>query len=244
VRRFARVLADALAGADLAAVPAELCRACVELLDVTGVSVSLSDGSGAAVLWWSSDEVAGLLAEAQYSLGDGPCRSALKLVAPVMAADLARGGDAARWPVFAQRAVELGVHAVFSLPLGGDALAVGTLDLYRRAPGALSLRDQALAFPAGDAIGYALMRLHAADERKAAGDWGDGTSSWLAAAEDDREEVHHATGMVMVQLEAGPQHAMARLRAYAFAHGRTVTEVARDVVEHRLRFDQYDDEQA
>jgi len=50
--------------------------------------------------------------------------------------------------------------------------------------------------------------------------------------------VHYATGMVMVQLGVDPQHALARLRAYAFAEGRTVTEVARDVVARRLSFDE------
>ncbi|MBY8879705.1 GAF and ANTAR domain-containing protein [Actinacidiphila acidipaludis] len=230
-KRFGRALAEAVAGADPVAVPELLCRACVEILDVTGASVSLSDGA-AGILWWSSDETAGRLAETQYSLGDGPCRRAIELVAPVMASDLSAAPDAERWPVFAERAVELGVRAVFSLPLGTDAVAVGTLDLYRREPGPLSGRDQALAFPASDAITYALTRVESA-----AAEDDDGFASWLDAAEDDREEINRATGMVMVQLGVDAQHALARLRAYAFAEGRTVSDVALGVLAGEVRFD-------
>jgi hypothetical protein len=237
-RLLSRALAEAMNAADAGSTPARLCRLCVDLLDVTGASVSLTGGSaGAGALWWSSDPVAAQLAEAQYSLGDGPCHTARSLAAPVLAGDLTGGADVRRWPVFAQQAVQLGVRAVFSLPLGSDVLAIGSLDLYRRSPGPLSPRDSAFAFPVGDAITLALMRIESGAEDASAGDT-DNLASWLDGAESDHEEVHYATGMVMVQLGVGPQHALARLRAYAFTEGRTVTEVARDVVARRLSFDE------
>ncbi|MEU3465620.1 GAF and ANTAR domain-containing protein [Streptomyces sp. NPDC006733] len=236
-RLLTRALADAIAFDDTAAVPARLCQACVDLLDITGASVSLDGGPGMRTLWWSSDAVAGQLAEAQYTLGDGPCHSALTLSAPVLAEDLTQGPDARRWPVFALRAVELGVRAVFSLPLGSDALAIGTLDLYRHAPGPLSARDRSFAFPAGDAITFALMRLQS-DALKAGGEEEADVTAWLDTAETEHQEVHYATGMLMVQLRVDPQHALARLRAYAFTQGRTVTEVAQDVIALRVIFDE------
>ncbi|WNI14289.1 GAF and ANTAR domain-containing protein [Actinacidiphila sp. ITFR-21] len=234
---FNRALAEAIAAPDVRSVPARLCQACVDLLDVTGASVSLSGGPGLRTLWWSSDPVAAELAEVQYTLGDGPCQSALGLVAPVLAGDLAQGVDARRWPLFAQRAVELGVRAVFSLPLGSAAVATGTLDLYRREQGPLSARDKAFAFPAADAITFALIRIHS-DAAAQAGSDEEELASWLEGAESDHEEVHYATGMLMVQLGVDPHHALARLRAYAFAQGRTVTEVARDVIALKLSFDE------
>ncbi|MFH9613532.1 GAF and ANTAR domain-containing protein [Streptomyces pratensis] len=232
-----QALTDAVGGADPREIPARLCRACVEFLDVTGASISLSGGPGMRTLWWSSDEVAGHLAEAQYTLGDGPCQSALTLVAPVLANDLTSGPDAERWPAFAQRAVELGVRAVFSLPLGSEALAIGTLDLYRQTAGALSQRDLAFAFPAGDAITFALLRLQDGD-RPEDGDPHHRAQSWLSTAEQEHEEVYYATGMLMVGLQVDAPYALARLRAYAFAEGRTVTEVARDVIERRVVLDE------
>ncbi|WP_052457410.1 GAF and ANTAR domain-containing protein [Streptomyces sp. AcH 505] len=235
--RLFHALAVAVDGRDAQGIPAALCRACVDVLDITGASVSLSGGPEVRTLWWSSSPVAEALAEAQYTLGDGPCHSALSLAAPVLAGDLTQGVDARRWPVFAQRAVELGVRAVFSLPLGSEAMTVGTLDLYREQPGNLSARDMAFAFPAGDAITLSLMRLHAADVGAGAVG-GQDVSSWLDAAQSEHQEVHYATGMVMVQLGVDPQYALARLRAYAFLESRTVTEVARDVIAHRVILDE------
>jgi AmiR/NasT family two-component response regulator len=46
-----------------------------------------------------------------------------------------------------------------------------------------------------------------------------------------------AQEMVMVQLGISIGEAMARMRAYAYAHDRRLSEVARDVVGPRLRFD-------
>ncbi|MFJ1812508.1 MULTISPECIES: GAF and ANTAR domain-containing protein [unclassified Streptomyces] len=211
--------------------PAVLGRACIDALDITGASVSLAGAGDAQALWWSSDERAGQLAEAQYTLADGPCRTAFEQAAPALASDLTEGRDALRWPVFAQQAVALGVKAVFCLPLGANGLAIGTLDLYRDTPGPLSQRDLSFAFPAAEAITTALLALHA--QVGAHHGW---PGEWLDTMETDHEEVHHATGMIMVHLGSSPEDALARLRAHAFGHGQTVTETARDVIAGRIRF--------
>jgi hypothetical protein len=230
VARLAKTLLSAAAGDRESDVPARLCQACVDLLDVTGASISLSGDADTRATWWSSDMVAARLAEAQYSLGDGPCRSALSAVAPVLAADLASGQDARRWPVFAQEAIQLGVRAVFSLPLGSSVIAIGTLDLYRRTPGPLSGRDQSLAFPVADAITTALLALQTTSTLT-----GD-ESAWFEAAETGHSEVQYATGMIMVFLELDAPQALARLRAHAFTRSQSVTEAARDVIAGRISF--------
>ncbi|MFF3275851.1 ANTAR domain-containing protein, partial [Streptomyces chrestomyceticus] len=48
--------------------------------------------------------------------------------------------------------------------------------------------------------------------------------------------VHQASGMVSVQAGISLAQALLRLRAHAFRHGRTVAEVAEDVVARRLHF--------
>ncbi|MEU8677951.1 GAF and ANTAR domain-containing protein [Streptomyces sp. NPDC048560] len=227
---LADVFARAFGQRKEAEVPAALCQACVDLLDVSGASISLHGDGDARALWWSSDPVAGQLAEAQYTLGDGPCQVAMAMTSSVLAADLTSGPDARRWPVFAQQAVELGVRAVFSLPLGAGGIAIGTLDLYRDVPGPLSEKDQSIAFPAAEAITTALLTLSEGRAVPLPDD------SWLSTAESDHEEVHVATGMIMVHLGVDPQQALARLRAHAFAQGRTVTEAALDVIDGRIRF--------
>ncbi|MFF4186284.1 GAF and ANTAR domain-containing protein [Streptomyces sp. NPDC001691] len=220
--------------------PAQLCRACVDVLPVTGGSVSIASPDRVVrATWYASDAIAAQLAEAQYTLGDGPCHSALAQAVPVLAPDLSSASDARRWPFFALQAVELGVHAVFSLPLGGLRPA-GTLDLYRDAPGPLSGFDLEAALLARDALGYALFALASARNWEPQGR----AASWMDAAEADHDEVHQAIGMVMVQLGLDPRQALDRLRARAFTQGRAVTEVARDVVRRVVRLSDTDDEDA
>jgi AmiR/NasT family two-component response regulator len=52
---------------------------------------------------------------------------------------------------------------------------------------------------------------------------------------DLRTQVHQASGMISEQLGVSIGDALVRLRAYAYAEGHPIDEVARDVVERRLR---------
>ena len=49
--------------------------------------------------------------------------------------------------------------------------------------------------------------------------------------------VHQAAGMVSVQIGATVTEALIRLRAHAFRHGLLAGDVAKEVVDRRLRFD-------
>lgn len=234
-RRVSDALSAASADVDVRLVPEALCRACVGLVPVTGASVSLSGGGVMRATWCASDDTSGQLAEAQYTLGDGPCQSALDLGVPVLAPDLTQGRDALRWPLFAQQAVGLGARAVFSLPLGIGGMSIGTLDLYRDAAGSLSDRALLIALLVRDAVTSAVLNLqteHDVVEQAA----GDGVASWVEASQADHTEVHQAVGMVMVQVDSDPQEALDRMRARAFAQGRSVSQVAHDVVARKLRF--------
>jgi AmiR/NasT family two-component response regulator len=54
----------------------------------------------------------------------------------------------------------------------------------------------------------------------------------------DRIVIYQATGMIAAQLDDTVSDALARLRAAAFASGRPVYDIAQDVVERRVRFDE------
>ncbi|MGW5736659.1 MULTISPECIES: GAF and ANTAR domain-containing protein [Streptomyces] len=238
--RFAAALRAAVEEPDPQRRPAALCELCTEALDLSGASITVSDGTdGIRATWWSSGPVAGRLAEAQYNLGDGPCRTALTLNAPVLVADLAQGADARRWPIFAQQAMELGVRAVFSLPLGSAASVIGTLDLYSKKAGLLSGRDLRCGLLIADAITLALIETHVRSRETQQEDldhWG--FTSWLEGAEVDNTEIHQATGVIMYSLELDAQQALARLRAHAFSHGQSLSQAARDVILRRVVLDE------
>jgi hypothetical protein len=64
----------------------------------------------------------------------------------------------------------------------------------------------------------------------------------LEASGNFRFVVHQAAGMVSVQLGVPVADALIRLRAHAFSTGRSVSDVAADVVARRFRFEGVDDD--
>ncbi|MEW2073891.1 GAF and ANTAR domain-containing protein [Streptomyces sp. NPDC013433] len=226
--RVIGAIAAELRDAGPAAVPGRLCAVALELLPVDGASVSLR-GDGMPVQLAASGPRAARLAQLQATLGDGPCRHVLEVGVPVLVRDLAAADCADRWPVFAQQAIVAGVRAVYALPLGSDAVCVGTLDLYRGTPGGLTDGQLRVARLLAGVMTVALMDLPY--------DLPGGDEPWLSGLAADHDRVHQAVGMIMAQLGIGADEALARLRADAFAHDRTALEVALDVVSHRRRFD-------
>ena len=229
--RASEAIAEGVRGAGAAEIPARLCGVAVQLLPVMGASVSLRS-DGMPVQLSSSGERAARLSEIQATLGDGPCAHAAAIGAPVFAADLTAGQDARRWPVFAQQATAAGAQAVYSLPLGNDSVCVGTLDLYRDAPGALTARDLRTAQLVAGVMTVALLALPGSGEEGLGED-----HAWLSGLATDYDEVYQAVGMIMVQLDVDADEALARLRAHAFVDDRTVLAVARDVVAYRKRLE-------
>lgn len=209
-----------------------VCAAVVAGVNVDGASVTIMVSPTVRDVMHASDQVAAELEEWQLTFGQGPCVDAFASGGPVLALDLRSPESTTRWPTFTPAALESGARAVFALPLQIGAIRLGVLDLYRGRPGAMSPYELADALAFADAA--ALMVLNGA-----AGLQPD--TAELAWQRDDptahQAQVHQATGMIVAQLGASAEAAFARLRAYAYAHGRRLGDVARDVVERRLRFE-------
>jgi ANTAR domain/GAF domain len=206
----------------------EICRACVQGLDIDGAAMSLLTADPLRETVFASDATADLLEDLQFSLGEGACIDAAVSRRPVLVADMNDPAQTARWPVYAAAVAEqTGVRAIFALPLQWGAIDVGVLDLYRRAPGALSAAQMRDALSAADAATLILLGLRS--------DPGDDDQAWDRSW-GNRAEIHQATGMVVAQLGVSAADALARLRAHAFAEQRLLGDVARDVVARRLCF--------
>ncbi|MER6432771.1 hypothetical protein ABT272_34350 [Streptomyces sp900105245] len=72
----------------------------------------------------------------------------------MLAADLTRGPDTRRWPVFARRL----------LPAAEHRPAIGTLAFYRDTAGALADRDLRTALWVRDAMTFTPLNRHTADD--------------------------------------------------------------------------------
>lgn len=199
-----------------------LSAVCVRALpDVDGAALVFYSDSRAQELVGASDPWAASIEEAQYTVGEGPGFAAVAAHGPVLVPDLSF--DEVRWPLFAATARNAGLAAAFFFPLQIGAMLLGTLGLYRRRPGVLAAEFVFEAALLADLISHKLLLQNeqmASEER-----------IWL---ETSYQDVDMATGMLAVLLRISLEDAFLRLRAHAFAAGRSVVDLAGDVLARRL----------
>jgi hypothetical protein len=211
-----------------------LCEACVELLDVDAAAISLVfDGANTGTLG-SSGPLATECDELQFTLGEGPCLESVTLRAPVMVPDLSDPADR-RWPMYGPAMIDMRIRGVHAVPIVVAGEYVGALDLFCARPGDLTAEHLGGAVAAAELAGVPLLDLLDADMHAAAND--PGSNAWAELNALTRAEVSQATGMLVAQLQVEPAEALLRLRAHAYATGRPATDVARDILERRLRLE-------
>lgn len=192
-----------------------VCRTAVERLDVDAAAICLRAGADTQELLGATDVWAQGLAELQYTTGEGPGVDASGSGSAVLVTNLM--ADRQRWPGFSEGALARGAGAVYAFPLGGAPPVLGTIDLYRHAPGGLSGDERELAALLADLATTALL-----------------TGTWTP---DERHyaDVDVAAGMVAAQLEVPVAEAFLRLRAHAFRKNKSLVDLAEDVITRRLR---------
>lgn len=226
--------ADAVRGVEPGLAAADrLCHACVELLDVDGAAISLVSAGVMHGTFGSSNELSRRLDDYQFTFGEGPCLDSVRDRTAVHVSDLGAAGEM-RWPGYAGAVLGEGVHAVYALPVVVSTTMVGVLDLFRNEPRELVGRDLKGGLLAAGLAALPLLDLMSADV-----DWAaiSGGNPWAQLASLERVEVYQATGMVMARLGVEAAEALVRLRAHAFAHGMTASEVAWAIVRRELVLD-------
>ncbi|GAA3387791.1 GAF and ANTAR domain-containing protein [Cryptosporangium minutisporangium] len=208
-----------------------ICRAASEALAASGTGVSVFTAGADRGVCAASDSRSERLEELQFVLGEGPCIDAFDSRRPVLVADLTEDATA-RWPMYAPAVHGRGVRAVFAFPLQIGAARLGVFDVFRDQVGALSTEQLVDALTFADVTVAVLL-----DEQDGLGGAG---GEDVTDAVEHRAELFQAQGMVMVQIGGTISEAMVRMRAYAYAENRGLSEIARDVVAGRLRFDQGD----
>ena len=209
---------------------ARLCEVAAEVTGMSGAGVMLlADGRPQASVC-TTGELSSLIEEAQYTLGEGPCVDAHRLGEVVSEPDLGARG-ASRWVSFSVRAFGEGARAVFGYPIRIGAVRLGALNFYRDRPGPLDDDQHANALVVADVAARTILAARAHAPRGSLGIDIEEDLFFLWGV------VHQAAGMVSVQLDISVADSLVRLRARAFLDDRLVSEIARDVVERRLRFD-------
>jgi hypothetical protein len=207
--------------------PESFAKPFVDVLPVSGAAVSTMGALLSTETISASDDLAARLDELQFDLSEGPCWQAIAGRRPVLAPALGSRGNA-DWPTFAAAAANAGVNSMFAFPLVVGSLSVGAVDLYSL-PEVDLTRDQCLqAIAMSEIIGRHVLR-HAI------------RAGEIPDAEEEpggfsRRVVHQATGIVIAQLGISADDARLVVQGHAFAVGRPMKEVARDILTGALAF--------
>jgi hypothetical protein len=225
--RLARIVAELATGQEKEQSSTRLCEVSARVIVVAGAGVMLMSGDVPRGSLCTTNEVSRVIEELQYTLGEGPCVDAYHENRVVVEPDLA-DPDTPRWLAFSPAAVKAGARAVFGFPVRVGGVRLGALNVYQDRPGPLSDDQHADALVMADVIAQWVLEMQAGAPP--------GTlAEELEVGAEFYFVVHNAAGILSVQLGVTVTEALIRLRAYAFANGRLVRDVAEDVVARRIR---------
>ncbi|GAB3346516.1 GAF domain-containing protein [Modestobacter lapidis] len=208
--------------------PQRLSRAVARVLPVDGVGISVRVDPDRHFPLGASDAHSGLAERLQFTVGAGPCLQASEARQPVfvVAQDMAR-----RWPAFHDLLLSRTPYrGIVALPLRRGLAGAGAIDLYFRRADEVPVLDVFAAMTIGDLVTATLA------EAAVWSSWEetDGPRWLQSPSARHRAGVWRAMSMTSLALGVETDEALAVLRAQAYARGRTVDDLAADVVDGRL----------
>jgi GAF domain-containing protein len=165
-------------------------------------------------------EVALSLDEAQYELGYGPCLDASAASTTLFVPETA---DESRWPRWASRAVDSGVHSSLSVGLPVQERVTGALNIYATKPEAFD--DDAITV-AQTFAGYAAVALANAHLYDATAT----LAQQMQAAMDSRAVIEQAKGIIMGDRHCTADEAFRILMKISQDSNRKLRDVAAALV--------------
>jgi len=197
----------------------------VGVFPVTGASVStVGDILGSETLS-ASDERAVRIDELQFDLGEGPCWDVVAHGEPVFEPEI-QTHPRHRWPAFMEAIRREPIGSIFAFPLSIGTLNIGALDLYHAEPASLSEEHSRQVAAMAEVISRYVMRR----ALRIAGELEPGENR------HGRRAVHQATGFIIAQLGLQPEDAQLLIQGQALVQGRSMTEIAQDIIDGRLTF--------
>jgi GAF domain-containing protein len=182
-------------------------------------SVTLVRG-GRAYTAAFTGEPALALDESQYAQGLGPCLDAAAAVLTLITSDTATD---ARWPRWAERAVDAGVRSALAVGLPVDDKVSGALNLYAAVPEGFDDDAVVLAQTFAGYAAVAVANAHMYDLQAT-------LAEHMRAAMDSRAVIEQAKGIIMGGRRCTPDEAFRILATAARESNRTVRDAAAALV--------------
>jgi GAF domain-containing protein len=207
------------------AVFTELTAAMTAAFDIEGASVLIPDDDDSLHVA-STSAALDAVEKCQTSVQRGPACDAYRGSRIVAVADIARARH--RWPQFADVAARAGIGGVAAFPLLREGDTIGSLVLYSTVPQAWSVTDldaaRVLARLATSQIAYSAQLRNMTQ-----------VSEQLQHALESRIVIEQAKGVLAATSNIDTEAAFERIRQHARRHRTSVRDVARAVVEQRVR---------
>lgn len=230
-QRFQAACLD-VAEPDLVAIellPTLLVRACAKVMGVAGAGISVFAEDFRVSLGASNLDAANA-EQLQFTLGEGPCLYAYRNDEPFR-------GDEARirhkWPLFYDELVSRTPYrSIVSMPFRLSRSTGGAVDLYQHEPAGMdTLSFDDLAVVVGCIVSALRWQTAPEADNLPSPGWLHGptaqrrTSTWIAI------------GMLNYEYDLSARDALARLRAYAYAHDQALDDVTERLVRRTLPLD-------
>lgn len=219
-------LAEAVAASSVASpLSLRLSLACASILGVDGASLTLGYDDLNRVTLCATDELSARLEDVQEVMGQGPSYDAFRRRTIVTTS--VDGAADQRWPLFSEAAkAALGACTIYAFPIKPGPQTMGVATFYSVTGSALSIDAEVGQFLV-NAVGVAL----ATDPDVLDEDRLTKEESWGTQA-----RIQQATGMVMAQLQLRVDDALALLRAHAYAHNATLSQISDEILQRSLDF--------
>ncbi|HYI50454.1 MAG TPA: GAF and ANTAR domain-containing protein [Microbacterium sp.] len=206
--------------------PERYCEAFLSVFPITGAAVStIGEVLGSETLA-ASDAQSARIDELQFDLGEGPCWDAMRSALPVLAPAIRTTGPK-KWPAFAQSVIREGVSSLFAFPLTVGPVRFGAIDLYSAAPVRLSDTQTKQAGAMAEMVSRHVLR-------RALTSIGEDPEAGISAY--SRRLIHQASGVVLAQIDVSADDARLVIQGQAFAVGKSMMDVAQEILDGRLRF--------
>jgi GAF domain-containing protein len=207
--------------------PGALETTLVRIAELAVRAIPGAEGAGLALLESdrpqtvvATDDFVRTVDDVQYSLGEGPCLSAVADRQAVWSANLR---TEPRWKLFGSRAGQLGVHSALSLPLLLTDRVLGALNVYAHPADVFD--EHALriggAFGGPAAVSVFNAQVLAQAERLV---------GRLETALTSRTDIDQAVGLLIGRTGATAEDALGRLQTLSRSEGVTVGDIARNLL--------------
>ena len=204
-----------------------LVSTCGEILQTSAAGLLLNDPNGDLQVVASSSEETRVLELLQLQNEEGPCLDSVRQARAITAEDLHDERD--RWPSFVAAALDVGYVSVHAMPLRLRTETIGSLNLFRSGPPALSDDERRVAQALADVATIGVLQHRAVTHAS-------GLATQLQFALDSRVVIEQAKGVLAERRGLEMPDAFELMRGHARRHNLRLAAVAEDVVLGRSDF--------